>query len=81
MATQRLTTARRNGLAILAEQSARRSNSTTSGPPGSSRHRSVYWQTADWLVSQGLAEFVPGTYDQWLRITESGRHALNGGAG
>jgi len=70
----RLTGARRNGLwALLAvhPRTARRSNTTeVFGHFGC-----VYWQTADWLVGEGLAERMPGVgYDE-LRLTERGLEA------
>jgi hypothetical protein len=47
----RLTPARREGLAVLYLQGHARISNVTSRD-----HRLVYWQTAAWLVDEGLAE-------------------------
>lgn len=64
----RLTDARRRGLeALLAVHpyaSGRRSNKTLVGY--------VCWQTADWLIREGLAEWTPGSYQTYLRLTGRG---------
>lgn len=61
----KLTPARRRGLQVLAHSgNARISNATS--------HQTVYWQTARWLLHEGLAveRYGPGT--EWLVITGRG---------
>jgi hypothetical protein len=69
-AARKLTPARRRGLAVLlhaegAGWTVRYSN-VTSG-------RTLYWQTADWLIAEGLATRVPGSDP--VRLTDEGRQA------
>ncbi len=73
----KLTPARRKALEVLAERhakgrSGRVSNITNAG------EGLVYWQSANWLVDQGLAEPVGGRHEYfvYLRITEAGLEAL-----
>jgi len=70
--TLNITAARSRGLRILAARypaSVYRSNQSSdkSGYPGS-----VYWQSADWLVDNGFAEWTYGARDGALRLTKAG---------
>lgn len=73
-----LTTARRRGLEVLAAREKSKD--------ANKRHRSfrtnttnlelgqVYWQTADWLIDNGLAEEVSGlTVTGVIQLTNQGR--------
>jgi hypothetical protein len=71
----KLTAPRRVALWVLAEGPARYSNATTRDPD----NRTVYWQSADWLIANGLATMhsPTGTHDhQVVTITDAGREAL-----
>jgi hypothetical protein len=65
----KLTRARREGLRALAtgpDPIARRSNETVV------ELQYVYWQSADWLLAQGLAELLPGSGGQYVQLTPAG---------
>lgn len=66
----RLTDARRRGIEALLTVhphfAGRRSNVTRVSKGY------VYWQTADWLVRNGLAEWLPGSGRTYLRLTDRG---------
>ncbi len=66
----KLTRARRRGLSLVAHGLARRSNVTQASVECSL----VYWQTADWLVEQGLAVLGLGVSAEMLTLTDAGRH-------
>lgn len=71
----RLTAARRRGLeALLAvhPHSARRSNETVIAAGY------VYWQTADWLIREGLAEWQPGSGRTYLHLSDCGLELAEG---
>lgn len=65
-----LTPARRRSLAVLAHGLARRSNVTRANVDH--RGELVCWQTADWLVEQGLAYYPGGP--PVLALTDKGRN-------
>lgn len=76
----RLTDARRRGLEALLTvhpHSARRSNETVIAAGY------VYWQTADWLIREGLAEWQPGSGQTclprtYLRLSDRGLELAEG---
>lgn len=74
MTTTLLTPARRRGLEVLAAThpySGRYSNVTEAGYRDL-RVSLVYWQTADWLVAQQLAEELLVDGERLLNLTPAG---------
>lgn len=77
MAAPNLTSARRQGLEVLvaAGGRGRRSNSTllAAGPVAY-----IYWQTADWLVKEGLAYHPRGhTGHEYVELSAAGRRLVD----
>lgn len=80
MTTTKLTDAILKALEVLeaadgGDYAARRSNYTGEAHHDATRAHAVYWQSADYLIKNGLAEGTqPG--DTELIITHAGRDAL-----
>lgn len=69
-----LSPARRRALEVLAETHPRPgcySNATLPAVPVSRPSALVYWQSADWLIAAGLAEFYTGGVNK-LALTPAG---------
>lgn len=73
MTTPKLTPARRRALAALAQHDGIGRYSNTTDPDAGT----IYWQTADWLITHGYATRGP----DFLTLTHAGRQLAQEAAG